>query len=123
MTKIEIRKVGVLSLGKLLAVIGLISGILMGILGFAYVSVIISQFSNPDIQASLAQGAAASGGFDVNATITALQSTRITLLWLVPLLSIIFSFLFGIIFAWVYNLSAKILWGGLKLEIDEKKVK
>jgi len=121
--KMEVKRVGVISAGKVFAIAGIVSGIIMAIISVIYINLIISQLSNATVQQTMIQQYQAQGvEFDVSDTLSQLKTTRIYSAILIPIFSAIFSFILGVLIAWVYNLMARV-WGGFKMDLTEHEVK
>tara|TARA_Y100000310_G_C20658260_1_gene803204 strand:- start:1269 stop:1580 length:312 start_codon:yes stop_codon:yes gene_type:complete len=97
----ELKKIGILSLGKIAGLFGVIYGLISGILFLIILS-----------RANQIPGLTEQLGF-----IAQLGNSSIIVL---PILNGIIYFLVGIIAAFLYNLIAKKI-GGIELELDEKK--
>jgi len=98
----KLKKIGVLSLGYVTAILGFVMGVLNVIFTFLLVK-------NPSIGISVLG----------QEQITTLSSTN---WWLLtgPLSAIIFGFLSGIFLALIYNLIVVKITGGLELHLDSK---
>lgn len=97
---VELKRIGVLSMAKLQAIIMAVFGLLMG-LSAAFFSALGAMFSSPDISGMLGMGM---GFLAVIAF---------------PILYAIFGFIAGAIGAFVYNLLAGVV-GGIELELVER---
>lgn len=98
----ELKKIGILSLGKISALFGLIIGLLLGIFSIIYAKIILSGYPEIAQQLNIAQ---VPGAKEIILSIV---------------MSGIVYFLVGIITAVIYNLLAGWI-GGIKLEFAEKK--
>lgn len=105
MSRLRINKMGVLSVAKIQAVIGLVVGLIVGVL---YAAIILVYTL---VGASLVGGDAkmAVGGGGIIAAVVALIGF--------PVLYTIIGFIGGAIGALVYNLCARML-GGIEMEVE-----
>ncbi|MEK6974075.1 MAG: hypothetical protein AABW41_02460 [Nanoarchaeota archaeon] len=94
-----IEKIGVMSLAKIQALIGLIIGFLYGILLFIVEKIDPSAFAQENTASQIPLGTMA--------------------LFLGPVGGLVYGFLGGLLIAYLYNLLAKLI-GGIKLEFKEK---
>ena len=94
MTKVELKKIGILSLGKIQAIVMAIFGLIMGIL-YAI------------------GGIALESMFQLGGTSLAIASIII-----LPIVYGIFGFISGVIGALIFNAAVKII-GGLELDFEE----
>ena len=104
MSKLHIRKVGVLSVAKIQAVVGLVIGLIIGILYF----LIFAIFGAVIMGLAGKQGAAA-GGVTIIYGVVALIGF--------PIFYGIMGFIGGAIVSLVYNLVAKTI-GGIEIEVE-----
>jgi len=100
----ELKKIGILSLGKIAGLFGIIYGLILGIF-YSFV------YSKSSVLASLGQ--------QIPAVITTLGYASIIVM---PIIIGIIYFVVGIIGALIYNLLASRV-GGVKLEFKEEKKK
>jgi hypothetical protein len=94
--KLEIKSLGVLSVAKLQAVVGLVMGLIIGVIYF-----IIAVFS------ALLSGSRGGGAFLYG----------VIVLIAAPVLYAIFGFIGGAVFSFVYNLVAGYV-GGIEIEVE-----
>jgi hypothetical protein len=97
--EMEVKRLGVLSTGKIAALLGAFGGFLLGIFG-----VLISQSSN--LQQTL--------GFEPSTSSLSIAQL-ISTPFIFALIYMIMFGLIGLLFAWFYNIIAKT--GGLKIEL------
>ena len=115
--KLEIKRFSILRTGVFFAILGLLSGIMLGIVSYLYIGVAINQtLNNAQYQAALSSQ---DGGVGINEAIIQLQNSRKYMLLLYPVISIAVTFVFGIVFAFFYNLISE--WIGLRIEVEERK--
>ena len=98
----ELKKIGVWSLGKIVAVISFIWGILYAIL------IIILQKVASGLPTEITQN------------LTGITELGVQNIIWIPVFQLIFGFVTGVVVAWLYNLIAKYI-GGIKLEFKEEK--
>lgn len=115
----EIKKVQVWSLVKTFAIIGIVFGIIAGIFLSVYLNGLAgnmtSQLQSAEVQAYLQQN-----GIDGDQLIEGYQALSKSVLYFVPLVSLVSTAIFALIAALVYNITAKLV-GGIKIEFKEAK--
>ena len=104
MNKLQIKKLGVLSVAKIQAVVGLVIGLIIGVLYF----IIFAVFGAVIMGLAGQQGAAA-GGITIIYGIAALIGF--------PIFYAVLGFIGGAIVSFVYNLVARSI-GGIEIEVE-----
>lgn len=118
----EIKKINIWSLVKVVVLIGLVFGIIFGVLTSWFLSSfagnMASQLENPEIHAQIQQT-----GTDItqfSAILDTYKSLSKSVIYMIPIMSVISSAVFGFLIALLYNLSARFV-GGIKIEFKEAK--
>ncbi|MBM3233902.1 hypothetical protein FJZ19_02285 [Candidatus Pacearchaeota archaeon] len=115
----ELKRVRVWSFVKICVLMGIIFGIILGIALSIYLRMTVNslsaQLANPDVQAYLEQS-----GSDVNGFISGLNALSTGVLYTIPILFAVVSFVLSLLISLIYNILAKYL-GGIKLELIQEK--
>lgn len=111
----EIKKVGLMSVAKVLMLFGVLLGLFQGTL----MGIISSQYASEGVTLTVSEA------FEYIALNPTAGFTPLFLAlgwWSIlvsPILTAIGYFIMGIVLAWVFNMAVKLV-GGIKIEIDEK---
>ena len=113
----ELKKIKVWSFVKISVLMGLIFGIIAGILLSVYLTATINsltaQMSNPDVQAYLEQS-----GSNISDVVSGLKTTSTTVLYTIPILFAVISFVLSLLISLIYNVLSKYL-GGIKFDLEK----
>jgi len=113
----ELKKIKVWSFVKMSVLIGLIFGIIAGVVLSIYLTITINsittQMSNPDVQAYLEQS-----GSNISDVISGLKILSKTVLYIIPILFAVISFVLSLLISVIYNLLSKYL-GGIKFDLEK----